>query len=218
MKNVIVILLAGSLAAPLPAQTPLAPQTPPAQTDRTPVVTLNSGFPHREFLPGTVSPTNLRDSTRINDLVRAGNLYLSIQDAIALALENNLDLELERYGLRMASTDTYRAEGGGLLRGVPLTVNETPAGIGGPAGSPLITTAATGTFTQGQISSAVTDSQLIAEGPLSLDISGPFSYASGPALPFFDPFLSAQAGVQHSTTVEASNSSTGAPFLYTNQL
>ncbi len=118
----------------------------------------------------------------------------------------------------MATMDSTRAEGGGLLRGVPLTVNETPAGIGGPTGSPLITTAASGTIAQGQISSAVTDTQLIAEGFTDLGITGTFPFASGPAIPFFDSFLTAQVGVQHSTTTEPNLLNTGAPFLYTNQL
>jgi len=224
MKNLLAVLLAGLIAAPLPAQTQTASQTQipvaPVQTpvDRTPVVTLNTGLFRGEYKPGIVSEPDLKDSTRIGSLVRAGNLYLSLQDAIALALENNLDLELERYGLRMANTDTYRAQGGGLLRGVPLSVNEAPAGIGGPSGSPLLTTAASGAIAQGQISSAVTDSQLISEGFTDLTITGVFPFASGPAIPFFDPFVSGQIGVQHTTTTEASIASTGAPFLYTNQL
>jgi outer membrane protein len=214
MKNFLAILMAGLIAAPLPAQNPAAP----APADRTPVVTLNTGLFRGEYKPGSVSEPDLHDSTRIGSLVRAGNLYLSIQDAIALALENNLDLELERYGLRMANTDSLRAEGGGLLRGVPLVVNEAPAGIGGPAGSPLLTTAASGAIAQGQISSAVTDSQLINGGFSDLSITGNFPFASGPSVPLFDPFVSGQIGVQHTTTVEPSTTSTGAPFLYTNQL
>ncbi len=210
MKSFVAVLLTGLLVTPLPAQTTPTP-------DRTPVVTLSTGT-RREFVPGTVTQTDPQDSARIDGLLRAGSLYLSIQDAIALALENNLDLELERYGLKMAQTDTIRAQGGGVLRGVPLIVNEAPAGIGGPAGSPLITTAASGTFTQGQISSAVTDSQLIAEGQTNLGYTGTFPFASGPAIPFFDPFLSGQFSVEHITTTQANINSSLAPFVYTNSV
>ena len=63
----------------------------------------------------------------------------------------------------MAGTDSSRAQGGGVLRGVPLAVSETSAGVGGP-GSPLLTAAATGVLSQTNIPVNVTDTQLIAEG------------------------------------------------------
>jgi len=87
-------------------------QTPATGADRSPRVIWNSGFLRGEFRPGSVSNTDPRDTPRIHDLIRAGQLYLSLQDAIALGLENNLDLELQRYAVRMSSTDTYRAQGG----------------------------------------------------------------------------------------------------------
>src|SRR5882724_489553 len=80
------------------------------------------------YRPPSVAPLEIRDSARIHDLIRAGQIYLSLQDAIALALENNLDIQLQRYGVSMAATDTLRALGGGTTRGVPLTANEAPAG------------------------------------------------------------------------------------------
>src|SRR5580692_9834045 len=182
-------LLCSLQIAPLQAQTPGGPTA----ADRSPQVIWNSGFLHGgEFRAGSVSDTDPRDSPRIGGLIRAGQLYLSLEDAIALALENNLDLELERYGVRMAATDTYRAQGGGILRGVPLTVNETPAGIGGPSGSPLITTAATGATPQSIVSVSVTDTQLIAESQDNLGVTGTFPFASGPAIPLFDPTLTGQ--------------------------
>ena len=92
-------LLCSLQIAPLQAQTPTGQTTP----DRSPIVVWNAGFLHGgEFRAGSVSDTDPRDSPRIGELIRAGQLYLSLQDAIALALENNLDLELERYGVRMA--------------------------------------------------------------------------------------------------------------------
>jgi|GEM_PF-2687349 len=67
-----------------------------------------------------------KDSPRLAALVRAGNAYLSLHDAIAIALENNLDVELEHLGPRFAETEVKRARAGGLLRGVPLAVREGP--------------------------------------------------------------------------------------------
>jgi hypothetical protein len=100
--------------------------------DRTPSVSYTSGCCWVILRPAPFRYRSFHDSPRLRDLVRAGQIYLSLQDAIALALENNLDIELERYGIPMAATDTLRAKGGGLLRGVPLTANEAPAGLGGP--------------------------------------------------------------------------------------
>jgi outer membrane protein len=203
--------------APVIAQTPNA-QTPPDQTnaDRSPKVVWNSGFLRGDFRPGSVSATDMRDTTRIGGLIRAGQLYLSLQDAIALALENNLDLELERYGLRMAATDTYRAQGGGAVRGVPLFVNEAPAGIGGPSGSPLLTAAATGSTPQSTVSVSVTDTQLIAESQNNLGVTGTFPFASGPAIPLFDPTLSGQLLGQRSNTPQSTTLNTNSTDLISN--
>ncbi len=64
---------------------------------------------------------------RLESLLRAGRIYLSLQDAIALALENNLDIELQRYGPRIADTDILRAKAGSTLRGVSTSVSAPPA-------------------------------------------------------------------------------------------
>ena len=73
-----------------------------------------------------------RTRTRVHDLIRAGNLYLSLQDALALAIENNLDIELQRYMLPMGDTELLRAKGGGVTRGLNYTLLEVPVGPGGP--------------------------------------------------------------------------------------
>src|SRR5579885_3627688 len=49
-----------------------------------------------------VSPAKLSNSPRLQQLVRAGNLYLSVDDVIALTLENNLDIAIQRYGSYLA--------------------------------------------------------------------------------------------------------------------
>jgi outer membrane protein len=192
----------------------------PAQAfvDRTPQVTMNTGFPRREFRSGTVSQPGMSDSSRVESLIRDGQLYLSLQDAIALALENNLDLELERYGVRMGNTDTVRAQGGGVLRGVPLAVNEAPAGLGGPSGSPLLTAAATGETPQSTVSVTVTDTQLIAESQNSLGITGTFPFANGPVIPQFDPVLTAQVLGGSSNTPQPSLNTSDFPNLLSNSL
>lgn len=63
-----------------------------------------------------VSPIQLGNSSRLDQLMRAGKLYLSLQDAISLALENNLDIELQRYGPRISEAELQRASAGGSAR------------------------------------------------------------------------------------------------------
>ena len=69
-----------------------------------------------------VSPANLGNSKRLESLVRAGNLYLSAQDVVALVLENNIDIAIQRYGPFLAREVLRRAQAGGFLRtvGVPI--------------------------------------------------------------------------------------------------
>jgi outer membrane protein len=87
----------------------------------------------RSYMPATASPLNLRNSDHLHSLIRAGELYLTAQDAIALAIENNLDLEVDRYGPLGAQWNLERAQGGGPLRGVQSgssLVNQITSGQG----------------------------------------------------------------------------------------
>src|SRR5436190_21980192 len=93
------------------------------------------------YRPKTVAPVNLSNSSRLEALLRAGKLYLSLQDTIALALENNLDIELQRYGAQVAEASLLRARAGGLLRGV------TSAVTTGPSSAPTQAGQATGVST-----------------------------------------------------------------------
>lgn len=76
----------------------------------------------RNYRVSPIAGINLTNTSRLGQLVRAGNLYLSLQDAIALALENNLDIEIQRYGPELAKMDLRRAEAGGLIRGITQNV------------------------------------------------------------------------------------------------
>src|SRR5450631_1980608 len=82
--------------------------------------------------PRTRPAVRYENSPRVHDLIRAGNIYLSLQDALALAIENNLDIELQRYLLPMGDTELLRDKGGGLTRGLNFTLLEVPVGTGGP--------------------------------------------------------------------------------------
>lgn len=76
-----------------------------------------------------VSPVKLTDTPRLESLVRAGNLYLSVEDVIALALENNVDIAIQRYGPPLAREVLRRAEGGGALRSVGVAINPGPVSV-----------------------------------------------------------------------------------------
>jgi outer membrane protein TolC len=78
-----------------------------------------ASFLWRPYLPADVPPIRLSNSARLRDLVRAGTLYLTAQDAIALALENNIDLEVARYNPILSAWQLERAKAGGALPGVP---------------------------------------------------------------------------------------------------
>ena len=93
------------LAAPSPAQQPLV-ERPAAM------------LPLRPYKPASIPPVSLRNSDRIRTLLRSGKLYLTLRDAVALAIENNLDLEVNRYGPLAAEWSLERAQAGGPLRGV----------------------------------------------------------------------------------------------------
>jgi outer membrane protein len=93
-------------ACPVWGQQEIRPQTPAG-----PVIA-------RPYLTPVVPAPRMANSTRLGDLIRAGNLYLSAADAIALALENNIDLEVARYSPISAEWRLKRSEAGGALPGV----------------------------------------------------------------------------------------------------
>ena len=74
------------------------------------------------YQPRVVPPVNVSNSGRLDSLLRAGKLYLSLSDAIALALENNLDIEVLRYEFSLANTDVQRARAGASILGIPTQV------------------------------------------------------------------------------------------------
>src|SRR5437899_5067856 len=95
--------------------------------------------PLKAYAADSVPEPALSNSPRLPQLVRDGKLYLSLKDAIDLALEDNLDLAIARYNLPIANTDIQRTKAGGSFRGVNTgIVQGTPGGgVGGfGAGAP----------------------------------------------------------------------------------
>ena len=106
MKQTTAILVIVLMVHPVFAQQPLAVSMPQGKI----------GI--RSYKTPIVSPIRLGNSGRLQTLIRAGKLYLTVQDAVALAIENSLDLEVSRYGPLMATWQLRRAKAGGPLRGV----------------------------------------------------------------------------------------------------
>jgi len=89
--------------------------------------------PIRSYVAPTVPSSRPGNSKRLHDLLRAGKLYLTVQDTLALAIENNLNLEVDRYGLLLAQSALGRANAGGPVRGVPSAsqqVSSVNSGVG----------------------------------------------------------------------------------------
>ena len=71
-------------------------------------------FPHlhnpfKTYTPVNVPKPGLANSVRLDQCIHDGKLYLSIDDAIDLALENNLDIAVSRYNLPVANMDVLRS-------------------------------------------------------------------------------------------------------------
>src|ERR1039458_2707421 len=101
-----------------------------------------SAFPNalQPYTPQELAQPNLGNSPRIDSLMHDGKIYLSIDAAVALALENNLDLDIARYNLNIAAADLLRAKSGASILGISTgIVQNTPGGgvggLGGTVGS-----------------------------------------------------------------------------------
>ena len=193
---------------PPAATTPSAATTNSGSFDRLPAVTSPEGlrltFPYR--MPA-VSPSSMINSPRTYELIRAGNLYLSLQDAIALALENNLDIEVARYGPLMANTELERAKGGGQLRGLTYTIRELPPGEGGPAGPLLSTVGASAVSTS--VTANFGDASLVEGSDTTFSVLNALPASSGSPIPQYDPTFNSNLSWNHTTTPQLSYYSNG---------
>jgi outer membrane protein len=136
------------------------------------------GFMLRPFQQRAVPPANLDNSPRLQLLIRGGNLYLTAQDVIALTLENNIDIETQRYGPLLAQQDLRRAQVGGALR------NPTTAIAAGPQSVSL---------------AGINITTSLASGA-GVGSSGGITGLIGALVPQTDPIISLSASFGHQTT------------------
>jgi outer membrane protein len=154
-----------------------------------------------------VTGARATDSDRLSELIRGDTLYLTLQDAIDLAVENNFDVEIQRFDHEFALTDIMRSKGGGLLRGVSTTITELPSGEGGP-GEPLLTTVGgyspviqlpSSAANLATITSTATDLSVTGSTAPSSSTNGPLTSAlglsNGPTVPQFDPVIVGQIAI-----------------------
>jgi outer membrane protein len=162
-------LTAQQTASPAASQStpPAAPQ--PLQPERVHLPNYSvprSAFPNvlQPYEPRPLAQPNLGNSPRIDSLMRDGKIYLSIDDAVALTLENNLDIELARYNLDIAAADLLRAKSGANILGVNTgIVQNTPGGgvgglggtVGSGTGGTTVAPGGAGTGTNGLVSSTL---------------------------------------------------------------
>ncbi len=125
--------------SPPPSITPAPQSAPPSPVHLRDYSQPRSAFPKllQPYTPRQLELSNLGNSPRIDTLMRDGKIYLSIDDAVALALENNLDLEIARYNMNIAEADLLRAKSGANILGINTgIVQNTPGGgVGGLGGS-----------------------------------------------------------------------------------
>jgi outer membrane protein TolC len=160
--------IAQTSIAPSPSSTPpIAPQPArPHAINLKDYSKPRSAFPRvlQPYMPQEVAQPNLGNSSRIDSLMKDGKIYLSIDDAVALALENNLDLDIARYNLNIAAADLLRAKSGASILGVNTgIVQNTPGGgvgglgntVGSGTGGTTVAAGGAGTGTNGLVSSTL---------------------------------------------------------------
>jgi outer membrane protein len=154
------------------------------------------GFLVNPYRAGAVPPVRLENSGRFASLIRAGSLYLSAPDVVALAIENNIDVEIQRYGPLLARQVLLRAQGGGALRSVGQGVTAGPQSVS----------------LQG-VSVNASGTTITAAGGVTS--GGGIVTQLGPAIPSLDPTILVYTNFAHTTAVQSNTLLTGTTALIT---
>jgi len=192
------------------APTPAGPPPPPtiaqqaqAQQQLAPAQPFHVSMPHSHnpfspYMPSSTPSLNLANSPRLYDLMRDGKLYLALRDAIALAIENNLDIAYFRYNFPIAQTDLLNTKAGGVVGGVNTNiVQSAQGGFGSSAG---------GGSSSGGLSAA-------GAGGIVTSALG-----AGSAVPSFDPYLTFKGSVDHTRLQQLTVFQEGVPVLENNTI
>jgi len=152
------------------------------------------GWLTRPYQARIVPSVRLANSSRLDALTRAGILYLTAQDAVALAIENNIDVEVQRYGPLLAAEVFRRAQAGGALRSVGLPVAAGPQSVS----------------LQGV---SLTGGDSGASGGAGVGSGGGIVTQLGPGIPNLDSSFSAFANFQHASIPQSNTILTGTTAL-----
>jgi len=179
------------------AQQPTQPLFAPPQPFNVPIP--HSHNPLAPYMPNTAPELDLSNSPRLENLIRDGKIYISLKDAIAVAIENNLDLAYFRYNFPIAQTDILRTKAGSPANGVNTSIVQgTQGGFGASTGG--------GGGSSGSGFSA-------GAGGIVTSTLG-----AGTSVSSFDPYLTFQGSVDHTVQQEANEFLNGVPILKTNTI
>ena len=194
-------IIVAAIGASGQSEAPSAPSASPSITQLD-FEMPKSHNPLHAYMADSVPEPVLSNSPRLDQLVRDGKLYLSLKDAINLALEDNLDLAIARYNLPIANTDILRTQAGGFFRGVNTgVVQGTPGGgvggfgTGGGAGGTSGGAGGVGAGASGLVQSTL---------------------GTGTAVSSYDPFISLNGGDEHQTSPVANRQIYGVASLQSN--
>jgi len=194
-------------SAPQPQTTQIPPTVAAAAAPAVSLDIPHSHNPIDTYRAAHVPPPNLANSPRIDTLIHNGVLELSLKDAIALALADNLDLAIARYNIPIAKADVLRTKAGGSFLGVNTgVVQNTPGGGIGGFGSGSTGAGAGGT--SGGAGGAGAGASGLVESTLG----------TGSAVSSYDPNIAGTFGYQNSTTPLSSEVVYGVPTLHTGVL
>lgn len=205
----VLIVFPGFGQTPGGTQMPSIPQVSPGSVStQTPEITSYQrprfAWFSRNYLPRPVQAIGWADSPRLGRLMRAGSIYLSLRDAIALALENNLDIENARFNLPQAEANLLRASSGNLLTNVSNSISSGPSSASGVL-------AGSGGF------GVTTSSSAGASGTQQGVLSGLNVQLAGTSIPSLDPVFFTSGSASHQTQILTSTVLTGTNSLFTNQ-
>ena len=189
-KSVIAVLLCGFIVLPVFGQT------------QSFTLDNGSGFLHRVTSPyrvRPVAPVSFEDSPRLEKLMSAGVIYLSLRDAIALALENNLDIEGARYYPKLALSDLQRTEAGQLVRNVSTSISSGPS-----SASLSVLSGATQVNSAGASGGSSGNSGVLSG--LSIQLAGS-------SIPNVETIGYVASGFYHTTSIQTSTQFTGTSSL-----